>query len=177
MPHPFIKLLTLGDSGAGKSSLLLRYTNNDFSEEFLATIGMDFKLKKYNIEGQQLKVQIWDTAGQERFRTITQNYYRSAHGVLLVYDATEKGAEEGVCKWHRDVYSLVKKGQRDAFVSVLVANKWDLLETPEEKVAFEQVKLYCHPTIVFIFAIARKSDEKCFCGIRSGTLSTAAKIG
>ena len=68
---PVIKLLTLGDSGGGKSSLLLRYTDDEFSDEFVTTIGMDFKFKRVEVHGHPVKVQIWDTAGQERFRTIT----------------------------------------------------------------------------------------------------------
>ena len=81
---PVIKLLTLGDSGSGKSSLLLRYTDGIFTDEFVTTIGMDFKFKRVTVRDKQVvKVQIWDTAGQERFRTITQNYYRGAHGMGL----------------------------------------------------------------------------------------------
>ena len=85
-----IRLLTLGDMGAGKSSLLLRYTQNEFNVEYMPTIGIDFRLKTVEIKGKTVKVQVWDTAGQERFRTITHNYYRGAHGIALVYDVTSK---------------------------------------------------------------------------------------
>jgi small GTP-binding protein len=70
-----VRLLTLGDSGAGKSSLLLRYTQNEFTIEYMPTIGIDFRLKTIDVKGKTIKVQVWDTAGQERFRTITHSEY------------------------------------------------------------------------------------------------------
>ena len=68
-----VRLLTLGDSGAGKSSLLLRYTQGEFAAEYMPTIGIDFRLKTVELNGRVVKVQVWDTAGQERFRTITHS--------------------------------------------------------------------------------------------------------
>ena len=82
------KLVIVGDTGVGKSSLLLRFADNQFYENYLATIGVDFRFKTMNIDGKLVKFQIWDTAGQERFRTITSAYYKGSHGILLVYDMT-----------------------------------------------------------------------------------------
>ena len=81
-----VKLLLIGDSGVGKSCLLLRYSDDKFTTSFITTIGIDFKIKTIDLDQKKVKMQIWDTAGQERFRTITAAYYRGAHGVLLVYD-------------------------------------------------------------------------------------------
>mmetsp|Transcript_38799 Transcript_38799/g.122288 ORF Transcript_38799/g.122288 Transcript_38799/m.122288 type:complete len:127 (-) Transcript_38799:624-1004(-) len=81
-----VKLLLIGDSGVGKSCLLLRFSDDSFTTSFITTIGIDFKIRTIEQEGKRLKLQIWDTAGQERFRTITTAYYRGAMGILLVYD-------------------------------------------------------------------------------------------
>ena len=79
-----IKLLMIGDSAVGKTSLLLRYANDTFSSTFITTIGIDFKIKTINLDGKRVKLQIWDTAGQEQFRTITRSYFRGAQGIVLV---------------------------------------------------------------------------------------------
>lgn len=83
------KLLLIGDSGVGKSSLLLSFTSDTF-EDISPTIGVDFKVRVVDIEGKKLKLSIWDTAGQERFRTLTSSYYRGAQGVIMVYDVTQR---------------------------------------------------------------------------------------
>ncbi|NXA55786.1 RASEF protein, partial [Nothocercus julius] len=75
-----------GDSGAGKSSFLLRFCSNEFSGDVPSTLGVDFRVKQLLVDGEQTTVQIWDTAGQERFRSIARSYFRKAHGVLLLYD-------------------------------------------------------------------------------------------
>jgi Ras-related protein Rab-1A len=84
------KLLIIGDSGVGKSCILLRFADNNFIDSYISTIGVDFKIKTIQINGKTIKLQIWDTAGQERFRTITSSYYRGANGIICVYDVTDK---------------------------------------------------------------------------------------
>lgn len=79
-----MQLLLVGDSGVGKSSLLLRFTDGTFDNSLQSTIGVDFKVKMLRMNNKTCKVTIWDTAGQERFRTLTSSYYRGAHGVVLV---------------------------------------------------------------------------------------------
>jgi len=117
-----VKLLMIGDSGVGKTCLLLRYANDSFSPTFITTIGIDFKIKNIDIDGTKIKLQIWDTAGQERFRTITTSYFRGAQGILLVYDVTDRRSFESIRNWisqiqqHADVH--VNK--------ILVGNKCDL---------------------------------------------------
>jgi len=127
-----VRLLTIGDSGAGKSSLLLRYTQNEFTVEYMPTIGIDFRLKTIDVKGKTVKVQVWDTAGQERFRTITHNYYRGAHGIALVYDVTQEGSFQNIRKWIQDVRTYAE----DSVNIVLIGNKSDL----ENKRAVEKAR-------------------------------------
>ena len=96
------KILLLGDSGVGKSSLLLRYTKNEFISDMRSTIGVEFALKYITIDNYQLKIQIWDTAGMERYRSITNAYYKGAKGVIVLYDICRKKSFENVDKWIDD---------------------------------------------------------------------------
>uniref|UniRef100_A0A0K8RLG2 Putative gtp-binding protein n=1 Tax=Ixodes ricinus TaxID=34613 RepID=A0A0K8RLG2_IXORI len=96
------KLLLIGDSGVGKTSILFRFSDNKFDGSFISTIGIDFKIRIIEIDGKKIKLQIWDTAGQERFRTITTAYYRGAMGIMLVYDVTKENTFENIKTWIRN---------------------------------------------------------------------------
>lgn len=116
-----IKLLMIGDSAVGKTSLLLRYANDTFSSTFITTIGIDFKIKTIDLDGKRVKLQIWDTAGQEQFRTITRSYFRGAQGIVLVYDITDRGTFNSVRSWMSQIAD-----HADAQVNrVLIGNKCD----------------------------------------------------
>jgi len=80
-----LKYLVVGDSGVGKTSLLVRYCEDNFQTDYLSTIGVDFKIKRIDYNGCQVTLNIWDTAGQERFRNITKSFYKGAHGIVLTY--------------------------------------------------------------------------------------------
>ena len=114
-----VKILLLGDSAAGKSAILQSYCGQEFSPNFMPTIGIDFKVKTYFRKGENIKVQIWDTAGQERFHAITAAYYRGASGVILVYDITDNDSFKNIRKWLENVRDIPK---------VLIGNKIDLFE-------------------------------------------------
>ena len=116
-----VKLLLIGDSGVGKSCLLLRFSDDQFTASFITTIGIDFKVKTVDLEGKRVKLQIWDTAGQERFRTITSAYYRGAMGVLLTYDVTDRRSFENVRNWMANV----KEYASERVDVALVGNKDD----------------------------------------------------
>jgi len=94
-----IKCLVIGDSGSGKTSLMLRYTDDIFTNDFISTIGVDFKIKTIFYNDKIIKFQIWDTAGQERFRTITSSYYRGSNAIIICYDITEYSSFMNVKKW------------------------------------------------------------------------------
>ena len=116
------KILLLGDSSVGKSCLLLRYCDDTFQDIHLATIGLDFRLKTIYLENnKRVKAQIWDTAGQDRFRAITKNYYRGAHGILLIFDITDKSSFEHVRNW----IEQIKEEASEKIIIYLVGNKID----------------------------------------------------
>jgi len=116
------KLLIIGDSGVGKSCLLLRFADDIFTDSFISTIGVDFKIKTVDIDGCKIKLQIWDTAGQERFRTITSSYYRGAHGIIVVYDVTEQKSFTNVMKWLKEIDTFAGPQVQ----KLLVGNKCDM---------------------------------------------------
>jgi Ras-related protein Rab-1A len=116
------KILIIGDSGVGKSCILLRFAEDTFTESYISTIGVDFKIRSIEHEGKFIKLQIWDTAGQERFRTITTSYYRGAHGIIIVFDVTDPDSFTNVQQWLDEInrYSC------ESVCKILVGNKSDL---------------------------------------------------
>ncbi|ORZ36370.1 ras family-domain-containing protein [Catenaria anguillulae PL171] len=119
-----IKLLLIGDSGVGKSCLLLRFTDDSFTPSFITTIGIDFKIRTIELDGKRIKLQIWDTAGQERFRTITTAYYRGAMGILLIYDVTDERSFNNIRNWIRNIEQHASAGVN----KILVGNKCDVAD-------------------------------------------------
>ncbi|KAF5382803.1 hypothetical protein D9757_007262 [Collybiopsis confluens] len=116
-----IKLLLIGDSGVGKSCLLLRFCDDSWTPSFITTIGIDFKIRTIELDGKRIKLQIWDTAGQERFRTITTAYYRGAMGILLVYDVTDERSFNNIRTWHANIEQHASEGVN----KILIGNKSD----------------------------------------------------
>lgn len=116
-----LKLLLIGDSGVGKSCILLRYSDDSFTGSYITTIGIDFKIKNLVVESSKVKLQIWDTAGQERFRTITTAYYRGAMGILVVYDVTNSDSFHSVRNWLKQIDA----NAGPHVVRLLVGNKAD----------------------------------------------------
>ncbi|KAL6939860.1 GTP-binding protein of the rab [Hanseniaspora osmophila] len=118
------KLLLIGDSGVGKSCLLLRFADDTYTQDYISTIGVDFKIKTIELENNKIvKLQIWDTAGQERFRTITSSYYRGAHGIIIVYDVTSLESFQNVKTWLQEIDRYGNTG----VLKLLVGNKNDLV--------------------------------------------------
>lgn len=125
------KIILVGDSDVGKTCVVQRFKSGVFMEKQQNTIGVDFTVRTLDIDGRRVKMQVWDTAGQERFRTITQSYYRSAHGAMVAYDITRRTTFESVPHWIREVEQYGAAG----VVLILIGNKSDLQN--QRQVLFE----------------------------------------
>ncbi|XP_030626518.1 ras-related protein Rab-19 [Chanos chanos] len=126
------KIILIGDSNVGKTCVVQSFKTGVFSERQQNTIGVDFTVRTLSIEGKKVKMQVWDTAGQERFRTITQSYYRSAHGAMIAYDITRRATFESVPHWIHEVKNF---GAANVLVA-LIGNKSDL--ESEREVPFQE---------------------------------------
>ena len=127
------KILLLGDDNIGKTSILLRYTDRIFNGPPLTTIGLDYRLKSIILKnGKSVKLQIWDTVGQDRFRAITKNYYKAAHGIILIYDVIDRRTFESIRNW----VSQIRQEDSEKITIYLVANKID--KEDERKVEKEE---------------------------------------
>jgi len=116
------KIVLIGDAGVGKTAIVHRFKYNTFVERHASTIGVDFTIKTMQVDDKKVKLQIWDTAGQERFRTITQSYYRSANGVVLIYDISTADSFKNLGRWLEDV----KKYAGKCLHQMMIGNKCDL---------------------------------------------------
>ncbi|XP_062386961.1 ras-related protein Rab-26-like [Sardina pilchardus] len=115
------KVMLVGDSGVGKTCLLVRFKDGAFlAGSFISTVGIDFRNKVLSIDSVKVKLQIWDTAGQERFRSVTHAYYRDAHALLLLYDVTNKASFDNIQAWLTEVHEFAQKD----VVLMLLGNKW-----------------------------------------------------
>ncbi|XP_074837247.1 ras-related protein Rab-13 [Carettochelys insculpta] len=116
------KLLLIGDSGVGKTCLVIRFAERSFAGTYISTIGIDFKIRTVEVEGKKVKLQVWDTAGQERFKTITTAYYRGAMGIILVYDITDERSFENIQNWMKSIKENASAGVE----RLLLGNKCDM---------------------------------------------------
>ena len=120
--HYLLKYIIIGDPSVGKSNLLLKYAHNKFTNEYQATIGVEFGAKNLTINGKIFRIQIWDTAGQENFKSITRAYYKNSVCAIVTYDITKRTSFENVQEWIDEVKSQSPK----QILLVLVGNKIDL---------------------------------------------------
>ena len=128
------KVLLIGDSSVGKTSVLLRYVEDKFNAEFQTTIGVDFKVSSFTINGKSVKLQLWDTAGQDRFKNIVASYYRGAHGILLMFDITNHASFQNVQRWYDEAQNYLQR----SVPKLLIGNKSDLASS--RKVSLEDAK-------------------------------------
>ena len=148
------KVLLLGDSTVGKTCILLKYTDKIFQETHMMTIGLDYRLKTMALQsGKEVKLQIWDTAGQDRFRSITKNYYKGSHGIILIYDVTSLKTFENVKSWVSQIHEEIS----DKVVIYLVGNKIDMDD--ERKVKTEEGQKLAEELGVPFVETSAKSGE------------------
>lgn len=149
-----IKILTLGDTMVGKSSIVLRFSDDKFDDNIFSTIGIDFKTKYIKYKNSSVKVLIWDTAGQEKFKNIAKQYYRGANGVLLVYDISSRKSFERVDFWLKE---LKENNRIDELFICLVANKIDLQDTRE--ITTEEGEKFAKENKINFLEVSAKSGK------------------
>ena len=167
------KLVLIGDSGVGKSCLLLRFADDAFTESYISTIGVDFRFRTVKIDSKTVKLQIWDTAGQERFRTITSAYYRGADGIIMVYDVTSQDSFTHVNDWLNEVNRYASEGT----CKLLVGNKSD---RTDKVVQYEAAKAFADGlNIPFLETSAKNASnvEQAFLTMASELIAIRDQVG
>ena len=149
-----IKLLTLGDTEVGKTSIVLRYSDDKFHQNKISTIGVDFKVKMITKGNEKIKISIYDTAGQERFKNIVKHYYKGANGILLIYDISKRITFEKLQFWFDD---LKENSDIDNLFIYLVGNKNDKKE--EREVTFEEGNKFAKEKNLPFIEVSAKTGE------------------
>ncbi|KAH8345176.1 hypothetical protein KR059_007723 [Drosophila kikkawai] len=147
-----IKLLVIGESGVGKSSLIRRFVENKFDDNHDVTIGMDFKSKVMNVDGIDYKVALWDTAGAERFRSLTPSFYRKALGAILVYDITSRDSLVKLETWLAELDSY---SDNPNIAIIVVGNKID----QEREVDREEGRKFARKHRALFIETSAKCDQ------------------
>ena len=154
MDYDFLfKILLIGDSGVGKSSILMRYTDDEYKHEYISTIGVDFKIKTITNCDKIIKLQLWDTAGQERFQTITSSYYRGAQGIIIVYDITCEESFKNVKKWLQQIDNYTN----GKVFKILVGNKVDLEN--KRQIDIMRVQQFCQENSIYHIETSAKDSN------------------
>jgi small GTP-binding protein len=130
-----IRLVLVGEAGAGKSTLIQQYSKGEFNPFYVSTIGVDFHTKILDVDDKKVKIQVWDTAGQERFRIITKSYYRRSAGIILMFDLADEESFDNLSYWMSDI-DIYKE---DYAKILLIGNKSDL----EQKVSQSKIENFC----------------------------------
>ena len=146
-----IKLIIVGDSSVGKTSILLKYIDDIFPDRYVATIGVECKIKIFKYKGFNIKLQIWDTAGQERFHSITKNFFHNVDGIFFVYDITNNRTFKGVKNWIKEAEEV-----GNSFEKILIGNKCDLID--EREVNPEEVEAYCKIKNIKFYETSAKNN-------------------
>ncbi|XP_010921080.1 uncharacterized protein [Elaeis guineensis] len=165
-PNLTFKLVLLGDGRVGKTSLVLRYVNNSFSEKQQATVQASYLTKRLVIEGVPITLSIWDTAGQERFHALGPIYYRDADAALLVYDITDNDTFVRVRKWVKELQQMASKN----IIMTIAANKSDLVRS--KKFDIQEAESYAAAIGSKLFLTSAKSGT----GVEEAFLDIATRL-
>ena len=155
------KIILIGNSGVGKSSILQRYIQKVFDENYSCTIGVDFFMKSLNIGEKSIKLQLWDTAGTEKFRSITTGYYRGANAAFVVFDLTSKKSFNALNEWIQNYYKYSNPDSEKNVV--LIGNKSDLIE--EREITEEEINNFVKDNNIKYFETSAKDGknvDECF---------------
>ncbi|CAI2380711.1 unnamed protein product [Moneuplotes crassus] len=162
----FLKMILIGDSAVGKSCLLIRFADDDFADNYVTTIGVDFRFRTLKLDDHSVKLQIWDTAGQERYRTITNAYYRGADGIIIVFDLTCKESFMNLYEWLDEV----RKSAPENILIIVFGNKCDLED--QRAVSKEDCEEFTKKTGIPIFEASAKTAEN----VEKGFTSLTSKL-
>ena len=150
MADIYLKILLIGDTSVGKTSILCKYIDDEFSDAYLSTIGIEFKIKSLIINGKKVLLRIWDTSGQERYRSITQNFYRNANGILFIFDITKKETFDNIKIWLTDSENC----EDNKVAKMLIGNKIDLEN--KRKIDNETIKKFAEKKEMKYFEASAK---------------------
>ena len=151
------KIIVIGDPSVGKTAVLMNYVDGVSAIETISTIGIDFKNKNVNVDGNEIKLQLWDTAGQEQYRTIATAYYKRAHGIALFYDVTSRQSYEHIPGWMESITSNTDEN----IPIVLIGNKIDLESTVTAEAGQEMANEYSVPFFL-TSAVTGQNIEEAF---------------
>lgn len=145
------KILLIGNVSVGKSSIFTKFTVNKYSELCTPTIGVDFKINTFKVGNKRVKFQIWDTAGQDRFRSVISSYYRGSHGIIIVFDITNRQSFDDIQTWITQICRYSKNAN-----IILVGNKIDLEN--ERQISYEEAKEYAYSLQIPYLEVSAKND-------------------
>ena len=147
------KLILIGNSGVGKSSIIQRYMKNTFEESYKCTIGVDFLMKTLNLNGKTVKLQLWDTAGQEKYKSMVASYYRGANVALVVFDITSHASFDSLPVWIENYY---KNGPEEKNI-ILIGNKKDMEES--RQVTKQEAEIFSETNNMMYFETSAKEGD------------------
>ena len=148
-----LNIIIIGDASVGKTNLLSQYISNIFNEDTRPTIGADYSIKVHQIQDKKINVRFWDTAGQEKYRAISKKFYKDAHGVILVYDVSNRQSYEYLQNWKKEIEENCKENT----IVMLIGNKSDLVE--DKKVSEEDGKKFAEDNDFFFLETSAKENE------------------
>ena len=148
------KLVLIGDTCVGKSCILVRFSDDIFDDNYVTTIGVDFRFKTMVVKNKVVKIQIWDTAGQERYRSITTAYYRGAAAIIICCDCTNKESFNNIKNW---VEEIGKYTDKDAVDKMVFMNKCDLTE--ERCIKKDEIDKFEKESGIKVLEVSAKTGE------------------